>query len=452
MAPGATEIITLEQSRRPFRPGTHFRNGKLYLFDHHGVTVVRPWPRPAAWRRTRTKPWRGRRPRIHLRGSHEPVQMAQWNPEDRAWQAFEEAIPVHVRDVIARFPDRHFHLLSLIARCPGALDLASNTPALAYALASNWVFHRPGVQRPLRSARTLLRRRQTDILHWLGFPPTRAARNILRKLTFEATTVDRLLYLRSCLFDPRCCKLLSHLPSIGPGTVRVVSDDFLRSALAPSALDELARSDRGKRGWELAYQLRDTLRVAEMLPDPPTLRFPTLQRLFATHDDLVDRFNEGADRWLADRESGDLRSFGPPPLPGTDDLVPLDDERKLVEEGQQMKHCIASYASDVETGDAYVYRLLRPQRATVLLRRDDGDWCVAEALGPRNRQISTEAWEVLERWMDQAEELAWLKVYVEGLRESHGSPVEPARVEQMGLALASRPGAAPGRAPDLAYF
>jgi len=39
-----------------------------------------------------------------------------------------------------------------LPRCEGTFDLISSNPALAYCLASNWVFHQPKVARPLRSA------------------------------------------------------------------------------------------------------------------------------------------------------------------------------------------------------------------------------------------------------------------------------------------------------------
>lgn len=43
---------------KPFRPGWEFKDGKLYAFSRNDVVVLRGWPAPAAWRRTRCRPWR----------------------------------------------------------------------------------------------------------------------------------------------------------------------------------------------------------------------------------------------------------------------------------------------------------------------------------------------------------------------------------------------------------
>jgi len=424
-----------DDGARPFRPGAAWRDGKLYEFDHWGVTVLRPWPRPAAWRRTRTRPWKGKRPRIHLSRPGDPLLLAELIPADAARQAFEDAIPEPIRVAVARFEDRHWHLLSMVGRCDGALDLLHSTPALAYGLASNWVFHRPAVQRPMRAARSLLKRKQTEILAWLGFPGTKAVRNILRKLTYEAIVVGRLLYLRRCLHDLECRKLLAHLPVIGPGTIRVVSDEPLRRAMAPSALAGLARNDQLMTGVANAYTLRDTLRMAESLGQDRTLRFTTLEQMLEVHDMMVERTNRAYEERLVTEGHPDLRTFARPPVPGTDDIVPLDDERKLIEEGLAQHHCIASYAEEVAEGDAYVYRMLRPERATVLLRRGRGAWYVAEVRGPHNREPMPATQDVLDRWLSEAEEWEWLRRYVEVLKEGDRTPRVAKTARQLGLPL-----------------
>ena len=95
---------------------------------------------------------------------------------------FVHSLPREVREELRRYAERKWHLLNLFARCPGALDLSRSNPGLAYALASNWAFHKPAVARPIRAARSLVHKKQKAILEWLGFPATEPARRILAKI------------------------------------------------------------------------------------------------------------------------------------------------------------------------------------------------------------------------------------------------------------------------------
>lgn len=50
-----------------FRLGTHFKSGKLYVFDKTSVLVARPWPELRAWRLTaRRRMWHPVRPEINV--------------------------------------------------------------------------------------------------------------------------------------------------------------------------------------------------------------------------------------------------------------------------------------------------------------------------------------------------------------------------------------------------
>jgi len=79
------------------------------------------------------------------------------------------SIPDDILSEVSRYWTRKWYVLNVLARCPGAMDLSRSNPALLYALASNWVFHKPAVTRPMRAARSLVNRKQRDIMEWLGF-------------------------------------------------------------------------------------------------------------------------------------------------------------------------------------------------------------------------------------------------------------------------------------------
>ena len=264
----------MDNTFRPSTFGINFdlESGKLRKFDHYSITVMILWPKPMAWKKTRSNPcWTHYRPRIFVpHGDLDPMIEQTIHPADRYGQLllpccitpkmarfyrinraklyWFATIPENIRNVVSKFPEkRQWHLLSFLARCgSAALDLTLSNPALAYMLASNWVFHQPAVKRPLRSARSLLapHKKQRDILAWLHFPGTEAARRILAKIVHQALDISRLLYLRQAMDDADICKALSHLPRLNAGVLRITTDRELFPFATHLLLRELSQLKR----------------------------------------------------------------------------------------------------------------------------------------------------------------------------------------------------------------
>ena len=188
------------------RPGIHFKDGRLYCFDEHQVMVLSAGTDPRCWIKTPKQPgWHSARKapdtllkQAGIAGRELPVGMQASHyimPDGQlvmpfglhimvrnaySLELFMQQVPTPIRKRLLPFNDRRWHLYNLLARVPGALDLCDSNPALAYMLASNWVFHRPAVQNSLRSARALAMKPQRRILEWLGFPPEESVRKTLR--------------------------------------------------------------------------------------------------------------------------------------------------------------------------------------------------------------------------------------------------------------------------------
>jgi hypothetical protein len=269
-------------------------------------------------------------------------------------------------------------------------------PGLAFALASNRVFHRPAVKKPLRAARSQLRKKQREILSWLGFAPTESVRRILRKIDPSDLTVERLLYLRDGLSDPAVVKSLSHLPSVNSLVLRLATDPRLRGWFTPRWLAEVA-ADTGQvadpaGGWPRQTPfdlLMDTLRMLRLVGEGATIRpFSSSDHLRRTHDALVGRAGapDWGQEWHGSRSALPDR-FPAPPFPGTAKIVPLLTPEALQNEGAEMRHCVVSHSFEVADGDAYVYRVVSPVRATLSIGNVGGRWRPREMRGPGNVEI-----------------------------------------------------------------
>ena len=154
---------TVKTDFKEGRCGLVFKNGKLYSFGKRYVLVLSGWPDLRAWCKTRSRPWHASRTLADSEFTalrfpaepHKPVPVKDDDPSAdwyRRIEATEKAVsaaylasfPSEVLDEVCRYSDRRWHLACLFARCPAALSLSHENPPLAYALASNWVFHKPG--------------------------------------------------------------------------------------------------------------------------------------------------------------------------------------------------------------------------------------------------------------------------------------------------------------------
>lgn len=312
----------------------------------------------------------------------------------RAQAEYLSPIPEETLTTISRFANRHWHLLNLVGRCPGALDLVRSTPALAVALSSPWVFRKNPPSHPQRSARSLLGKRQTRIAAWLGFPDAWSTVKILRKLAPEECTVLNLLQLRD-LFGTHL-KTLQHLPTLSGSIIGLLAGERIRYRTMPVFLQEMS-SQCGLLDRSLQV-LRDTLWVCEKLEDAGIIYLRSFRHLARMHDHCVDRFGR------ADLRINDQTPFPPAPLAPYSphlELEPLQTEVELFEEGRIQKNCAGDYGPRVRRRKMHLYRLLEPERATVAVKMGQaGRWELDEIKAHGNSEVSPETLSAVLEWID----------------------------------------------------
>jgi len=377
-----------------FRPGVVCKNNKLLEFTRHSLTVMRPWPKPLAWRRTTRKPFRPVRPKTVL----VPTTDDQIYPDDtiaarvrQALQTFMAPVPADARDEIARFSERQWHMMALFARCPGALDLVKSTPALAFALASNWVFTPKAVTQPLRSARALLCKRQVQICDWLGFPARPSTIHLLRKLRIDNVSIQTLLYFRDALWNEDAVRLLRHCPSISATAVMIATRPGLHNRFSHRFLLDLAKHEGASNQNEFSSVIDWATRPG-IFKDNPNRVFDSLTQLLNFQQSCYAR---GRNSEVCSPEL----ELPLPPVAGTPNIVPLRTGQDLLAEASAMRNCVATLCDSAADGTMAFYRITAPERATLSLIRDDGIWRVCELRGPGNARVSQNAYAAVYAWL-----------------------------------------------------
>lgn len=417
-------------------PGVNYdaTTGKLYIFTADSVNVIKGWPSPAAYRKTKAHPtWKRIRPQMLITANGKlyidckPWQrdtyigpprrraftlvtgyqvemfpdpyLAMLYRREEAYMQFVDRIPPRVRSLLSGFTYRQFHMLNFLARCgEPALEMSEANPALAFCLASNWAFHKPAVQRPLRSARALLAKKQVEILEWLGFPATEPTRKLMRKVEMKEVDTTTLFFLRGALRRPELVERLCHLPRINDDIVRIVTGRELRPLVTQGFLYQL--SAQTQTDGHYAGLVMDAEHLCRYCrPDTPPPVFHNLSRL----ESFVEEMRELRHRTMWERPMP--RELPPPPLPGTETIIPLVSPNDLVREGREQRNCSASMARTIADGDFYMYSVRMPsgERATMsIAKRHDGSYMIVQLAGPRNQEVSSMLRKHVRMWIDES--------------------------------------------------
>lgn len=98
-----------------------------------------------------------------------------------------------------------------------------------------------------------------------------------------------------------------------------------------------------------------------------------------------------------------LRSvpFAPAPFGGAG-LDPVKNYLELESEANTMRHCARQYLYDLMAGNRVMYRVLTPERATLMLRRSGlHGWILEEIKGPDNAQVEFETQRAVQSLLDE---------------------------------------------------
>ena len=311
-------------------------------------------------------------------------------------------VPADVLAVLRLFPEGHAELLETAQLDPVRfVSLGRTNPALLALVSAYWIYHGWRRMPPLRQRNArraaLLKMRGRDILGALRLPPLREGVRILAKVPAtecEASLIEPVL---CCLFPPRTRLRLRHLPRVNADVARllrlpepVLDTGILR--LAATAPHHLGGSvgdfvvsiinKREKLGLHPAWPYRNTVTT-----------WPALVR---------------AEARMAARCGMLPETLPSPPLscalapPGLR-LEALMTAGALHAEACAMNNCAEQYLESVRYYERYLYRVLAPERATLLLANRAGVWKIEEIGTPGNGEpVRPETTALVTRWIDHA--------------------------------------------------
>lgn len=181
----------------------------------------------------------------------------------------------------------------------------------------------------------------------------------------------------------------------------VVFRKSLENELEPQTSDPFHR---------LVEYLKDCVRMGRQLdirhPEQAVCACATVEQAGRLHDRWRRRMNE---REALATLGGKNEEFPPPPLPGTDDIIPIRTAMELLLEGIEMHHCVYGHLPEIQAGEAYVYKVLSSERAPLMIARSrHGGYRIEELRLACNAEPSQGTVRVVERWTHSEQEITKL--------------------------------------------
>ena len=330
------------------------------------------------------------------------IDVGDWifSIHDPAIEAWRNTMPRALDSALDSWPSRHASIVRWAIDSEIVRDLLVSNPLLLWLLVDSGLFARASLGEINRK----LSVKQRVLCSRLELTGTEQQVRILKRAASANLLIKSIRKLKKILRDREICKYLRHQPKITSSIISLLECyPWMVMRPARSLIDDL--------------QDHETLRcfedVVRMLFDlEPLYNCRTTAALWRLHDRVVAELNADDGFRLIRDESGRVLELPAQPLPGNEVIQPLKTQQQIVDEGREMKHCVASYVAPVIDGSYYLYRMEEPERLTIgvrISRGPDGRYgqcLLREVRGKCNRYPSAASMRLIENWFENSQSAA----------------------------------------------
>ena len=283
-------------------------------------------------------------------------------------------------------------------------DLLNSNPALAFGVCSAAKFTRIG--RVGKSHyRDLLNQKQRKIAAYLRFPDSKQTVKILKRIDSELLDLRHLLSLREIITEHKAArKLLSHTSIINTAVMEFVTlaqhSPGMFTSMSTSFLHDIAATfpvgkDICSPTVETFEKCDEFIRYEFMLLDldryQGVANLRSIQNLLSKHHELVGSQN-------SEMVENDI-SFPDPPVPGNKNIRYIASAGELGKEANRQKNCVSAYARDILMENVFVYKVFKPERATLSIRQKNSKWAIDQLECANNQNASPAAYNNVRKWL-----------------------------------------------------
>ena len=309
---------------------------------------------------------------------------------DPAILTWKGSFPTDVLLALEAMPSHKALLAEYASKSNSVRDLLLSNPTLLWGLCEYGFM----IDLTLDEIGELTRLKQRKLARYLKLEGTQQQIRLLKRLSGVSRTKDELRSYIRLLKYREVCNYLSHATGELDAELHLLTKHpWLASCPARALIPLLSDQEH----W---ITFRDILRMTDDITE--LQQCTTINALNRLHDRLVVELNQRRGRDLVRDEYGQPVPLPEPPLPATDNIIPITSQAELVEEGQEMHHCIASHLKSVVDGKFAVYRMMAPERLTIEgVVMGGGQLVLREVRGKCNRLPSDASSTIIEAWFSK---------------------------------------------------
>ena len=288
-------------------------------------------------------------------------------------------------------PRKQYQLMQAMLSSEAAAELAQSNWLLFVLLVDYAEYHR--IDRP--TFQRMVKRRRVAILREMGLVDSAAAVRVLARTGPGLMTNSQLQSVFQVCEDETMVSMLHHVikptPMIYPLLFKYrhwVWPHFLQMASSCATQAEV-------NAWVSIVQ--DSLRMGASLRQLHGIS--SQNQLTRLHDRLVERYNARTDAVEIARLSQEYGAYPPPPITGNEMIQPLVSWEELVNEGREMRHCVASWHYRVKLREVFIYRVYGADRLTLAIARQGDGWRILEVKSYCNRPAPTYDLHKIQQWL-----------------------------------------------------
>ena len=295
-----------------------------------------------------------------------------------------------VAKLVFNLPEKQYQILQAMLISNEALELALSNPLLFILL----VVKAEEQQLDENTFKNLVTLKRTHLLDYVGLPAKPTVARLLVKTSLNFTFLKDLETLPWVLNNPDNLHLMQHVKQ--PSMQHFLFIRRYRETLKTSLLNLITPETTSAEADHLLRITRDSFRMG-MQPNQ-LASITSLAELEALHDRLIENYNATEETKLENRYLDLYGDYPSPPLPGNDFLQPLNSWFELIQEGNKMRHCVASYHYQVSKGTTFIYHANASKQLTLALVLKGERWVVDEVKGFANSLPTKEDLELIFQW------------------------------------------------------